>query len=53
MRGLLQFQVLPFRTFQISGPLERTAGNISAALDFFLQLTSVGSPETDRGPPRS
>jgi len=53
MRGLLQFQVLPFRTFQISAPLKRTAGKISAALDSLIQLTSVGSPETDRGPPRS
>ena len=53
MRGLVQFQLLPFYAFQIPAPFERTARNTSAVLDSAIQLTSIGFPETDRGPPRS
>lgn len=53
LRGFVQFQFVAFHTFEISTPLLRTTGNISAPLDSAIIVSSVGSPETDRGPPRS
>ena len=53
MRSFIQFQVVSLHTFEISDPLEHKASNISAPIDSRVVVCSVGSPETDRGPPRS
>ena len=53
MRSFIQFQVVSLHTFEISDPLEHQANNISALIDSRVVVSSVGSPETDRGPPRS
>jgi hypothetical protein len=53
LRGLVQSQFVAFHKFEISTPLRRVAGNISAPLDSAIIVSSIGSPETDRGPPRS
>jgi hypothetical protein len=53
LRGLLQFQLLQFRAFDISVPLLKTAENLSLPPDSTFRFTSIGSPETDRGPPHS
>ena len=53
LRSLVRRQFVVFRTFEISTPLRRTASNISAPFDSMIMVSSVGSPETDRGPPCS
>jgi len=53
MRSFVPFQFLPFHAFEISTPLQRAAGNIPAPFDFVILVSSIGSPETDRGPPAS
>jgi hypothetical protein len=53
MRSFIQFQFVAFHAFQISAPLKRAAGNISRPPDAVIIASSIGSPETDRGPPRS
>jgi hypothetical protein len=53
MRSFIHFQFAAFHAFQISAPLQRAAGNISRPPDAVIIVSSVGSPETDRGPPRS
>lgn len=53
LRGFVQFQFGAFQTFEISTPLPRVAGNISAPFDSAIIVSSIGSPETDRGPPCS
>ncbi len=52
LRGLLQFHFLLLRTFDIAAPLLHIAKK-SSPPPATLKLTSIGSPETDRGPPRS
>jgi hypothetical protein len=49
----VQFQFVAFHGFEISTPLRRVTGNISAPFDSTIIISSIGSPETDRGPPRS
>jgi hypothetical protein len=53
LRGLLQFQFVTLPSFRMTAPRELTAENIAAPLDLNIKNTSIGSPETDRGPPRS
>jgi hypothetical protein len=53
LRSFVQFQFVAFHKFEISAPLRRVAGNISAPFDSAIIVSSIGSPETDRGPPRS
>jgi hypothetical protein len=53
LRGLLQFQFLTLSAFQIAVPFDLIAENVTTPSDSTAKLTSVGSPETDRGPPRS
>ena len=53
LRGLLQFQFLTLPAFQVAVPFDWIAENVTAPSDTSVKLTSVGSPETDRGPPRS
>jgi hypothetical protein len=53
LRGLLQFQFLTLSAFQIAVPIDVIAETVTVPSDSTAKLTSVGSPETDRGPPRS
>jgi hypothetical protein len=53
LRGLLQFQFLTLPEFQIGAPLDLIAVDIMTPPNSTAKLTSIGSPETDRGPPRS
>jgi hypothetical protein len=53
MRSFVQIQFVAFRAFQISTPLLRSPGNLPAPSDSVIIVSSIGSPETDRGPPRS
>jgi len=53
MRSFLQLQFVAFHAFEISAPLHRAAGSISVPWDAVIIISSIGSPETDRGPPRS
>jgi len=52
LRSLVQLQFPAFHKFEISAPF-RLAAHVSAPLDTVIAVSSVGSPETDRGPPRS
>jgi len=53
LRGLLPFQFLTLPAFEMAVPLELTAQDVTEPSDSAVELTSIGSPETDRGPPRS
>jgi hypothetical protein len=53
MRGLVQFQFAAFRAFELSAPLLRDAGKIAVPLGPTIVVSSIGSPESDRGPPNS
>jgi hypothetical protein len=53
LRNFVQFQFVTFHKFEVHTPLRPTCGNISAPLDSAIIVSSIGSPETDRGPPRS
>jgi hypothetical protein len=53
LRGLLSFQFLTLPAFEVAVPLELTAQEVTEPSDSTVELTSIGSPETDRGPPRS
>ncbi len=53
LRGLLQFQFLTLLAFEMAAPFDVIAKSVAAPSDSTAKLTSVGSPETDRGPPRS
>jgi len=53
MRSFVQLEFLTRPASEISNPLRREAGNIAAPDDGVIIVSSVGSPETDRGPPRS
>jgi hypothetical protein len=53
VRSFAAFQFVTFRAFVISAALRQTAGNISAPPDSVIIVSSIGSPETDRGPPTS
>ena len=52
MRTFVQFHFVPFQRFEIAAPL-RLAGSIPGPRPRTLVLSSIGSPQTDRGPPNS
>jgi hypothetical protein len=53
VRGFVQFQLVAFHRFDTSAPLQRAVSSISPPLVSVILASSIGSPETDRGPPRS
>ena len=53
VRGFAQFQFTEFRKFEIAGPLRQVEGRISRPRNAAILVSSIGSPETDRGPPTS
>jgi hypothetical protein len=53
LRGMLQFHPITFEQFEISTPLLFVAGHVPFPFDSRVAVSSVGPPETDRGPPRS
>lgn len=52
-RSLAQFQPLELRRFEIPSPLRQGDGGVSLPFDSRIVVLSIGSPQTDRGPPRS
>ena len=52
IRGLLQFHFVAFQESDLTGS-RLVAGRIAAPFRPALRTYSIGSPETDRGPPRS
>ena len=52
MRSFIQFQFVALALFEIAAPFQRAASN-SVPFDSLIVVSSIGSPETDRGPPRS
>jgi hypothetical protein len=53
IRSFVQFQAVAFRADQISTPHQFMFTNIAAPIDSRIIVSSIGSPETDRGPPAS
>jgi len=53
LRSLAQFQFVELRRFEIPSPLRQGDGGVSLPFDSRIVVLSIGSPETDRGPPRS
>ena len=53
MRTFVQFQFVALHTEEIVSPLTRPAGRILLPSDSVILISSIGSPETDRGPPNS
>ena len=53
IRGFVQAKLAAFHRIEISIPLCRVAGGIPTPSDFPVVISSIDSPETDRGPPRS
>jgi len=53
MRSFVQFQFAATRRLESYIPLPRPAGTISFPSEGPIMVPSIGSPETDRGPPRS
>lgn len=52
LRTFVQSQFATFRSAEVSTLLLRHIANISPSLAVII-VSSIGSPETDRGPPRS
>jgi hypothetical protein len=52
MRSFIQFQFTPLAVFEIVAPIKRAASN-PVPFDSVIVVSSIGSPETDRGPPIS
>ena len=52
MRTFVQFHFVSFHRFELAAPM-RAAEAIPAPRPRTIVLTSIGSPETDRGPPNS
>lgn len=53
MRSFFPFQSVALQTFGVSAPLRSAVARISPPSDPTIIVSSIGSPETDRGPPRS
>lgn len=53
LRSLTRFQFAEFRNFDLSSPLMRPSGKASLSFNSGIIVLSIGSPETDRGPPHS
>jgi hypothetical protein len=52
MRSFVQSQFVAFHAFETSPPV-RTASSISTLFESLIIVSSIGSPEADRGPPIS
>ncbi len=52
MRSFIQFQFVTLAVFEIAAPFKRMGSN-SVPCGSVIAVSSIGSPETDRGPPRS
>jgi hypothetical protein len=52
MRTFVQFPIEAFDAFEISTPLGM-ASRIATRFDSLITVSSIGSPEADRGPPSS
>jgi hypothetical protein len=53
LRSFLSLQFVALRSIEIVTPLEVAARSISGPTDSKIIVSSIGSPETDRGPPVS
>jgi hypothetical protein len=53
IRGLLQFQLVAFTNFEVRSPLRFVIGKVLFPSRPASRIFSIGSPETDRGPPLS
>ena len=53
LRSLAQLQFLEFRRSAVATPLPDAVERIEVCPHAVIVLSSIGSPETDRGPPRS
>ncbi|HEX3966767.1 MAG TPA: hypothetical protein VHW70_02265 [Edaphobacter sp.] len=53
LRDLAQFQFAELRGFAIASPFSNPHGNASPSSDSTILVSSIGSPQTDRGPPVS
>jgi hypothetical protein len=52
MRSFIQFQIVPLAVFEIAAPIKRTGSN-PVPVHSVIVVSSIGRPETDRGPPIS
>jgi hypothetical protein len=53
LRSLTQVQVAKFSRFEVPTPLRVTNARSTVQPNSLLIIASIGSPETDRGPPHS
>jgi len=53
LRSFTQFHFIAFHPLETRTPLRCVARSLAAATDAVIIVSSIGSPETDRGPPRS
>lgn len=53
VRSFVQFQFVAFHRFETPAPLPRAVSGISPPLVLVVLASLIGSPEADRGPPRS
>jgi hypothetical protein len=53
VRSFVQSQFIAYHAFETSTLLRCAVSNISAPSDSVIVVSSIGSPETDRGPPGS
>ena len=53
LSSLAQFQFAELHRFEIPSPLRHVGGKVSSPFHSVIIVSSIGSPETDRGPPRS
>jgi len=53
LRNLAQAQPAISRATKVSAPQRIATGKVSALFDFGFIVSSIGSPQTDRGPPLS
>jgi hypothetical protein len=53
LRHLAQFQFVNVGRFDVPSPLLPAPGIVSPGSNAVIIVSSIGSPETDRGPPRS
>src|SRR5262249_52167834 len=53
IRGLLQFHAIEFRKLDALSPFRSASERVVAPSRPAIQVSSIGSPETDRGPPLS
>lgn len=53
LRSFAQLQAAELHRFEIPTPLRQAAGQVTLPFNSVIVVSSIGSPETDRGPPRS